>query len=165
MKIYPTPSLQAEFLTLLTDACPSAYAVLQGDTKSPDLNGMAYFYQVPQGGVIVEVEVSGLPQQKANETSSFYGMHIHENGDCTPPFDKVGNHYNPANVLHPEHAGDLPPLLSNSGYSYCVFYTDRIQIEEIIGRALVIHSAPDDFTTQPSGNSHEKIGCGVILEM
>lgn len=164
MKIYPTNSLQTEFLKLLTDACPSAYAVIQGDTKAPNLEGMAYFYQIPQGGVLVEVEASGLPQ-KENETSSFFGMHIHENGDCTPPFDKVGNHYNPANTAHPQHAGDLPPLLSNSGYSYLVFYTDRIQIEEIIGRALIIHSAPDDFTTQPSGNSHEKIGCGVILEM
>lgn len=164
MKIYPTNSLQTEFLKLLTDACPSAYAVIQGDAKAPNLKGMAYFYQIPQGGVLVEVEASGLPQ-KENETSSFFGMHIHENGDCTPPFDKVGNHYNPANTAHPQHAGDLPPLLSNSGYSYLVFYTDRIQIKEIIGRALIIHSAPDDFTTQPSGNSHEKIGCGVILEM
>lgn len=164
MKIYPTKSLQTEFLKLLTDACPSAYATIQGDAKVPDLEGMVYFYQVPQGGVLVEAEVSGLPQ-KENETSSFFGMHIHENGDCTPPFDNVGNHYNPANVAHPQHAGDLPPLLSNSGYSYLVFYTDRIQIEEIIGKALIIHSAPDDFTTQPSGNSHEKIGCGVILEM
>lgn len=164
MKIYPASSFQEEFLNLLTTACPSAYAVLKGDTKAPKLNGMIYFYPVSQGGVLIEAEVSGLPQQKPNETSGFFGMHIHENGDCTPPFDNTGSHYNPTNASHPNHAGDLLPLLSNSGYSYLVFYSDRIQLEEIIGKSVIIHSAPDDFTTQPSGNSHEKIGCGVILE-
>ncbi len=81
------------------------------------------------------------------------------------PFPNTGNHYNPGNVPHPEHAGDLLPLLSNNGYAWMSFYTSRFNIEEIIGRSLVIHSMRDDFTTQPSGNSGDKIGCGVIERM
>ena len=71
-------------------------------------------------------------------------------------------HYNPQNTEHPNHAGDMPPLLGNQGYAYSVFYDKRFTIQEIIGRAVIIHEKPDDFTTQPSGNSGAKIGCGVI---
>lgn len=42
------------------------------------------------------------------------------------------------------------------------FLTDRITLKEVIGKAVVIHSMPDDFTSQPSGNSGEKIACGII---
>ncbi|MEI3338857.1 MAG: superoxide dismutase family protein [Eubacterium sp.] len=42
------------------------------------------------------------------------------------------------------------------------FYTTKLSIPELIGKSVVIHGHPDDFTTQPSGNSGEKIGCGVI---
>ncbi len=94
--------------------------------------------------------------------SNFFGMHIHEVGDCTLPFDKTGGHYNPTNASHPEHAGDLPPLLSNNGYAWTAFYTGRLRMDEIIGKSIIIHGMRDDFTTQPAGDSGEKIGCGVI---
>lgn len=42
------------------------------------------------------------------------------------------------------------------------FYDKRFKIEEILGRSVVIHAMPDDFKTQPSGDSGMKIGCGVI---
>ena len=89
-------------------------------------------------------------------------MHIHENGDCTSPFDKTGNHYNPENTSHPNHSGDLPPLLSNKGYAWIAFWDNRFTISEIKGKSIVIHSMSDDFRSQPSGDSGEKIGCGVI---
>ena len=110
------------------------------------------------------MEIYGLPYEDIPPYSQFYGMHIHETGDCSLPFDKTGNHYNPAGLPHPKHAGDLLPLLGNEGYAYSVFYTDRFELPEIIDRSLIIHSTPDDFTTQPSGNSGVKIGCGVIAE-
>ncbi len=43
--------------------------------------------------------------------------------------------------------------------------TDRFHIKEIIGKTVVIHSMPDDFTTQPAGNAGTKIGCGVIRQI
>ena len=56
----------------------------------------------------------------------------------------------------------MPPLFGNSGRAWLAFLTDRITVDEIIGKTVVIHSAPDDFTTQPSGNSGSKIACGAI---
>lgn len=137
---------------------PSAIAWVNGNEENPNLNGMVEFYETNYNGVIVCGEFYGLPENDSN----FYGMHIHEFGDCTPPFDKTGNHYNPRNVEHPNHAGDMPPLLGNNGYAWTMFYDDRITIDEIINKALVIHSMRDDFTTQPSGDAGTKIGCGVI---
>lgn len=164
MKIYPEPTFQQQILVLLNMQNPTACAQIMGNKMAPKLHGMAYFYSVPQGGMIIEVEVFGLPYINSSN-SSFHGMHIHENGDCTPPFDKTGNHYNPKNQPHPKHAGDLPPLLGNSGYAYSVFYTDRFDADDIIGRSLIIHDNPDDFKTQPSGDSGSKIGCGVIFRL
>ena len=89
-------------------------------------------------------------------------MHIHEKGDCTMPFDRTGGHYNPAGEPHPDHAGDMIPLMGNQGYAWLAFYDKRFTIPEIMGRSVIIHRMPDDFKTQPSGDSGEKIGCGVI---
>lgn len=164
MKIYPEPTFQQQILVLLNMQNPTACAQIMGNKMAPKLHGMAYFYSVPQGGMIIEVEVFGLPYINSSN-SSFHGMHIHENGNCTPPFDKTGNHYNPKNQSHSQHAGDLPPLLGNSGYAYSVFYTDRFDADDIIGRSLIIHDNPDDFKTQPSGDSGSKIGCGVIFRL
>lgn len=157
-------SLQQFFLQLQTETLPSAVAVIAGNKENPQLTGNASFYQVPFGGVLIEMEVCGLPSQATGD-SSFFGLHIHEKGNCTPPFDQTGNHYNPTNQLHPFHAGDLPPLLGNEGYAYSVFYTRRFQLPDVLNRSLIIHAMPDDFTTQPSGKSGEKIGCGVITQV
>lgn len=43
-----------------------------------------------------------------------------------------------------------------------MFMTDRFTVNEVIGKTVIIHLHPDDFATQPSGNSGEKIACGVI---
>ena len=148
-------------------------AYIRGNADHPNLYGEVYFYKAPWGGVIVNAEICGLPDMGSTSPdtyhrnqsvlfSHFYGMHIHENGNCTPPFDQTGNHYNPEQLPHPAHAGDLPPLLGNNGYAWMAFYDNRISIEDILGRSLVIHDMRDDFTTQPSGGSGTKIGCGVI---
>lgn len=168
------------FTSLLNRSTPIAVAQIQGNMEYPHLFGVVSFYDTPFGGILVSTEIYGLPDKlvakmNANETvikkassvsgmhsSNFFGMHIHENGDCTPPFDKTGSHYNPANVRHPEHAGDLPPLLSNNGYAWAVFYSGRLRPDDIIGKSVVIHSMRDDFSSQPAGDSGTKIGCGVI---
>ena len=89
-------------------------------------------------------------------------MHIHEYGDCSGSFERTGNHYNPSGQPHPGHAGDMVPLLGNAGYAWTAFYDKRFAIQDVIGKSVVIHSGADDFTTQPSGGSGTKIGCGEI---
>ena len=56
----------------------------------------------------------------------------------------------------------MPPLFGVNGNALLIFMTDRFSIEEIIGKTVIIHRKPNDFATQPSGNSGEKIACGVI---
>lgn len=78
------------------------------------------------------------------------------------PFADAMSHYNPNDCEHPHHAGDLPPLFGNDGFALLLFLTSRFSVDEIIGKTVIIHDQPDDFTTQPSGNSGTKIACGVI---
>ena len=95
-----------------------------------------------------------------------FGMHIHSGGVCCgnheDPFADALGHDNPDNCQHPFHAGDLPPLFGNDGHALSVFLTDRFSCSSIIGKTIIIHAHPDDFLTQPSGHSGEKIACGPI---
>lgn len=159
----PTPS--DHFTYLLNRREPNAIAWMQGNASYPKLAGSVKFYKTSYGGVLVEAEIFGLPNITERGSSNFYAMHIHETGNCARPFDRTGMHYNPGNMPHPQHAGDMPPLLGNQGYAYQVFYDKRYSIDEIIGRSVIIHLHPDDFTSQPAGNSGEKIGCGTIRFM
>ena len=141
----------------LENGMPDAVALLYGNATHPELFGRGSFFQTPMGGLLVNVEVYGLP-----ENAGFLGLHLHEVGDCTLPFDKTGAHYNPGNMPHPQHAGDMPPLLNNRGYAFLAFYTDRLKLRDVFGKSMIIHSQRDDFTSQPSGDAGEKIACGVI---
>ena len=151
------------FLQLLIYDRPSATAWVTGGKDYPSISGLTKFYQTPYDGILIEAEFFNLPNQNAEGSSDFYAMHIHEFGDCSNSFEKTGAHYNPDFALHPNHAGDMPPLLSNQGYAYSVFYDKRFTLAEIIGKSVIIHSKADDFTTQPSGNAGVKIACGEIM--
>lgn len=150
------------FTSTLGNNIPSAIAWINGNEGYQELKGLVKFFETPLGGIIVNAEIYGLPDKKS---SNFFGMHIHEFGDCTIPFNKTGNHYNPQNTMHPQHAGDMPPLLSNNGFAWTAFYDMRFTIEDIIHKSIVIHGMRDDFTSQPSGDSGMKIGCGVIARV
>ncbi len=152
------------FTDTLRNKNPQALAWMRGNTQNPQLSGIVKLFDTPYSGVLIEVEIFGLPNIATQFSSDFYAMHIHEKGDCTMPFDKTGDHYNPTNEQHPQHAGDLIPLMGNQGYAWLAFYDKRFMIKDIIGRSIIIHKMPDDFMSQPSGNAGEKIGCGVIRQ-
>lgn len=151
------------FLSLLSEGEPDAFAAIKGNTMYPDINGIVKFFALPESGILIAAEISNLPDGRDEDTPTFFAFHIHENGDCSANFERTGNHYNPDNVPHPEHAGDLPPLLSNDGYVWMVVYDSFLTLPMILNRSVVIHQNPDDFTTQPSGNAGNKIACGVIM--
>lgn len=153
------------FVELLNMNKPYAEAAIAGNRANPKLNGIVKFFKTPFKGILIESEIFGLPDDTENESKNFYGMHIHEFGNCTPPFDKTGEHYNPEGSPHPYHAGDLLPLIGSRGYTYSAFFDNSFDIDDIIGKSVIIHARPDDFTTQPSGNSGEKIGCGIIKKL
>lgn len=153
------------FAEILEDEMPRAIAVISGNADNPQLGGMAAFYDTPYNGILIVASVTGLPASEDKNPGGFYALHIHEYGDCTLPFNKTGAHYNPSGRPHPEHDGDLPPLMGNSGYAWAAFYDMRFTIDEIIGRSIIIHSRRDDFSSQPAGDAGDKIGCGTIVRM
>lgn len=141
--------------------CPSAMARIGGET-SRGPTGIVSFYP-RRDGVLVVADIRQLPHSGAECASGVFGFHIHEGTACTGAgFADTKGHLNPQNCPHPYHMGDLPPLFECNGRAYMAVLTDRFRILDIIGRTVVIHSHPDDFTTQPSGNSGQKIACGVI---
>lgn len=136
---------------------PDAIACIHG-AEGSSLKGRVHFWQTREG-VLIEAEIYGLPQSQ----TGFFAFHIHEGTDCCGEgFSDTGGHYNPEGAAHPQHPGDLPPLLCADGRAYMQVLTGRFTLREVIGRTLVIHSGPDDFHTQPAGNAGTKIGCGVI---
>lgn len=143
-----------------------AAALIKGSEKYPDICGRVLFYQL-RCGVIVRAEVINLPSSEEH-CNPIFAFHIHSGGRCEgnadDPFAEAGAHYNPNDCPHPYHAGDLPPLFGAGGRALSVFLTNRFAVREIIGKTVIIHSSPDDFTTQPSGNAGKKIACGVITE-
>lgn len=149
------------FMNLMHENSPQAIALVYGNRKYPDLKGTVRFYQTPYEGILIAAEFYHLPSENT-DSPSFYGFHIHENGDCSDDFANTGGHYNPLNQPHPEHAGDMPPLFSCNGYSFMTFYAEQLTISQVIGKSVIVHEKPDDFTTQPSGNAGNKIACGVI---
>ncbi|MCM1183652.1 MAG: superoxide dismutase family protein [Roseburia sp.] len=153
------------FSDILRSNAPKAAAWIKGNEDNPQLSGIVRFFATPYGGCLVEAELFGLPNIAIAGSSNFYGMHIHENGDCTQPFERTGEHYSKEDAPHPQHTGDMPPLMGNQGYAWQAFYDKRFVIPDIVGRSVVIHAMADDFVTQPAGNSGAKIGCGVIREL
>lgn len=144
---------------------PHAFAKIAGSPKHPQIGGMVRFYQTQQG-VLIAAQITGLPKSNNPCPGDFFAFHIHSGTQCSgnesDPFADTLGHYNPKNCPHPFHAGDLPPLLSNNGSAFLVFLTGRFVLRDVINRTVVIHSKPDDFTSQPAGNAGEKIACGQI---
>jgi Cu-Zn family superoxide dismutase len=122
-------------------------------------------------GVLVRADVRSL------RSGGEFGFHVHEKGDCSSPdFMSAGGHFNPGGKPHahfgkPErHAGDLPNLRAFAeGDATFAFETPLLTVKpgpnSVVGRAVVIHLNPDDYTSQPAGNSGPRIACGVIREV
>jgi superoxide dismutase, Cu-Zn family len=154
-----------EGLNEILSKTPNAQAVVNGSPGYESIHGMVFFYEAT-GGVLVVAQVQGLPQSSGPCPSDVFGFHIHSGSECTgneqDPFTNTGAHYNPEECPHPAHAGDLPPLFGCNGYAFLAFFTNRFTIRDILGKTILIHRNPDDFTTQPAGNSGAKIACGEI---
>ena len=121
-------------------------------------------------GLRLEVDATGLAPGK-------HGIHLHAVGSCTgPDFISAGGHWNPMNHKHGieaadgPHMGDLPNIEADeSGKAHLTADLAMARLDgsatgmlDADGAAIVIHAAPDDYRTDPSGNSGARIACGVI---
>ncbi len=147
----------------------NAKAYIKGGPASPDIRGVVYFDDV-YGGSMVTAHITGLPGFSRNGVPiGPHGFHLHITGDCSEgsmnePFPETGGHYNPEMRPHGDHAGDFPVLFSNSGEARMKFFTDRFKPGDIVGRSVVIHLSPDDYRTEPAGDSGIKAACGVVVK-
>jgi Cu-Zn family superoxide dismutase len=127
--------------------CSKAFVRICGCDEHPKLHGTVRFFQ-RNDGVIVEVEMHGLPETE----TSFFAFHIHEGDNCEGVgFPNTGSHFNSGATMHPQHAGDLPPLLAGHGKAYMKVFTDRFCVEEIIGKTVIIVDQQNH--TDPSSHS------------
>ena len=158
-------AFSAIFLTACAAKGPIAEAVLQPTKGNAAAGSMSFAQQ--DGKVLIKGRFTGL-------TPGAHGFHIHEKGDCTAPDGaSAGGHFNPFGKRHGDpakpnhHAGDLPMLVAGAdGQARFEALMDGISLENgpanILGRSIIVHARPDDFTTQPTGNSGARVACGVI---
>ena len=159
-------------LTALLGACatmdasgPSADATLEARSGSK-VSGTVSFKAAGQK-IRVEARVAGL-------TPGEHGFHVHEAGDCSAAdASSAKGHFNPAGRPHghhggsERHAGDMPNLVADaSGKAMLSAELDMLSLTEgptgILKRSVVIHADPDDYKSQPAGNSGKRVACGVI---
>jgi superoxide dismutase, Cu-Zn family len=149
------------------DATMGAQAVLmptQGNTAGGELT-----LTPAAGGLRLTGRLTGLA---AGATHAF---HIHEIGDCSDPAaESAGPHFNPGGEPHgnrdagPHHAGDMPNVVADAtGGAEVDLMLGDLELgsngpRDVLGRALIVHAQPDDYSTQPSGNAGARIACGVI---
>jgi len=106
-----------------------------------------------------------------------HAIHFHEVGTCTPPFESAGGHFNPTDhdhgILNPDghHAGDLPNIvMPEEGDGSIQIFAAHVtlaadaegSLRDDDGTAIVIHSGPDDYRTDPAGDAGARIACGVV---
>jgi len=123
-------------------------------------------------GVALEFELHGL-------TPGEHGIHFHQVPKCeAPDFKSAGGHFNPESKKHgfdsPEghHAGDVKNFTVKADGT-----TGKVHLEDsdvtlkdgphsllTNGAAIVVHAKADDYKTDPSGNSGDRVACGVITK-
>lgn len=159
-------------------------AIASGCASTPQLDAVATATLEPRSGSQVRgtvtftqagadiVRVSG---EISGHTQGPKGIHIHDKGDCSDAQAmSAGGHFNPGQHKHGgpyepvRHAGDLGNITFNDkGVAKFSFVLGGISVSNstadgIIGRALVVHAASDDLTTDPTGNSGGRVACGII---
>jgi Cu-Zn family superoxide dismutase len=171
MKLTSTLALGSIVLSgcaYLSPSAQNAVAELK-PTQGNTVSGTTTFVQRGDK-VLVEGRLKGL-------APGLHGFHVHEKGDCSAPDgSSAGGHFNPTAKAHgnpsssEHHGGDLGNLTAdaqgNAVFAIEVplrdFSLDKNVPNSIIGRGLIVHADPDDFKTQPTGNSGKRVACGVI---
>lgn len=131
-------------------------------TEGNEVSGTVTFTETSDG-VQVQGDISGLTEGK-------HGFHIHQYGDCTASDGtSAGGHFNPASNNHAaptdsaRHMGDMGNIEADAEGNASIDYVDSvITLDQILGRAVIIHGGEDDLKSQPSGAAGPRKACGVI---
>lgn len=162
------------------DATPVTYLSVEPKAiKSADgtFLGSVTLWEDAEGVHLVVKSASGAELEPGE-----HGIHIHETGVCDanadPAFDTAGGHFNPTDETHgdvdadPSHGGDLGNLVVEEDGSFELWASvskitlnpgEENSLNDADGSAIVIHADVDDLETDPSGESGDRIACGVIF--
>jgi superoxide dismutase, Cu-Zn family len=166
--LFPLAAVAALAVAPLQAQHTAARAILV-DTTGAHV-GAAHLVQTSSNGVLIRVELRNL-------TEGVHALHIHETGACSPTFEAAGGHFapegNPHGILSEggKHAGDLLNVhVPSTGEVVTERLATDVTLEENEeaslldgdGSALIIHSGPDDYASQPAGDAGTRIACGVI---
>ena len=135
-------------------------------TQGNNVRGLVMFHEM-DGHLMVHAKVSGL------KPNGEHGFHVHETGSCaSTDGSSAGGHFNPDGKPHgpqnaAHHVGDLPSLKADANgvvdqKMMVMGPTIAAGAMSVVGRSVIVHALPDDFVTQPTGNSGARLGCGVI---
>ncbi|TRW17622.1 superoxide dismutase family protein [Glacieibacterium frigidum] len=151
------------------DMPPSQVRTVQLLGPNGELRGTASLEARP-AGLRIAARVEGL-------APGTYAIHYHRIGLCTAPtFDSAGPHFNPLTKQHGTenpmgpHMGDLPNIIVGaSGKGEITHTVDGLMLTggpnallDADGAAVVLHAGPDDYKTDPSGNSGKRIACATL---
>jgi superoxide dismutase, Cu-Zn family len=153
------------------DAMPATALVALAPTKDSKVSGTLTLTQEKSGGVSIVGQVGNL------EPGSKHGFHVHDKGDCSAPDgSSAGGHFNPTGMEHGDpskpdgmhHVGDMMNIEADAQGTAQVMVTIPGATlhdngpNDLIGKGIIVHAAPDDYMTQPSGNSGARLACGRI---
>jgi superoxide dismutase, Cu-Zn family len=134
-------------------------------------------------GAVIRGELQGLPP-------GWHAIHFHEVGKCEPDFAAAGSHFNPGKTKHGleqgPHAGDMANIfVANDGTSKFEFISGHVSVKDRPqtaaasgthtgtaapnlldqdGASVVVHAKADDYHTDPTGNSGDRIACGALVK-
>ncbi|WP_280304144.1 superoxide dismutase[Cu-Zn] [Nocardia neocaledoniensis] len=147
---------------------------LKAELKNGSGGGVGTATIASEGGhLVITVEAHGL-------TPGFHGLHFHQNGTCEGDFASAGGHLQVgAANAHPA-SGDLSSLqVGADGTAKLVTTTDSVTLDQVKGKALIVHSGADNFGNIPprysreggtgpdeatlsTGDAGSRVACGVV---
>ena len=157
---------QCDRLEGITEAEQTIQAIVELEHIVSDIEGFVKLKQKANGPTIIKGILKGLEPGK-------HGFHIHEFGDLSDGCKSAGGHYNPDGVDHGDlesgHVGDLGNIVADqSGTARFQIKAERVELSDVVGRAIVIHADEDDLgkggdeESLKTGNAGDRLACGVI---
>jgi superoxide dismutase, Cu-Zn family len=142
-----------------------ATATLSGE----GIEGTVVLTETASGTLLVAVEATGVPE-------GWHGIHFHETGACEGDFESAGGHIargleHGIGTADGPHPGDLPNVHADAdGNIHAEYFTlavtlavsGEVGLMDEDGSAVILHENPDDYQSQPGGDSGARIACGVL---